>query len=52
MPVRKLNIHDITPFDYSFGGAIGGQMTDIGRNLGSSAIGLNIQTVPPGRSRQ
>lgn len=48
MPVRKLNIKDIAPFAYSFGGPIGGEMTDVGRNLGSADIGLNIQTVPPG----
>jgi uncharacterized cupin superfamily protein len=49
MPIRKKNIRDIAPFDYSFGGAIGGQMTDVGRNIGSVSIGLNIQTIPPGK---
>src|SRR5215831_12838557 len=48
MPIRKMNIRDIAPFDYCFGGSIGGQMTDVGRNIGSDSIGLNIQTVPPG----
>ena len=33
MPTRKMNISDITPFDYRFDGSIGGQMTDVGRNI-------------------
>jgi hypothetical protein len=37
MPIRKMNIRDIAPFDYR-----------VGRNIGSASIGLNIQTVPPG----
>ena len=49
MPIRKKNIRDIAPFDYSFGDAIGGQMTDVGRNIGSVSIGLNIQTIPSGK---
>jgi uncharacterized cupin superfamily protein len=48
MPIRKKNIRDIASFDYSFDSRIGGQMTDVGRNIGSASIGLNIQTVPPG----
>jgi uncharacterized cupin superfamily protein len=48
MQIRKMNIRDIAPFDYCFGGSIGGQMTDVGRKIGSASIGLNIQTVPPG----
>jgi uncharacterized cupin superfamily protein len=48
MPIRKINISEIAPFDYGFDGPIGGQMKDVGRNLGSDTIGLNIQTVPPG----
>jgi uncharacterized cupin superfamily protein len=49
MPIRKSNIGEIVPFEYEFDGKIGGQMTDVGRNIGSVAIGLNIQTVPPGK---
>lgn len=48
MTIRRLNINEIVPFDYEFDGLIGGQMTDVGRNIGSANIGLNIQTVPPG----
>jgi uncharacterized cupin superfamily protein len=48
MTIRRLNINEIVPFDYEFDGPIGGQMTDVGRNIGSANIGLNIQTVPPG----
>jgi uncharacterized cupin superfamily protein len=48
MPLRKVNIRDIAPFDYHFDGSIGGQMTDVGRNISSANIGLMIQTVPPG----
>jgi hypothetical protein len=35
MPPSKMNIRDIAPFDYRFNGSIGGQMTDVGRNIGS-----------------
>jgi len=48
MPLRKANVREIAPFDYRFDGSIGGQMTDVGRNIGSANIGLMIQTVPPG----
>src|SRR5215472_17854876 len=48
MTIRKLNISEIVPFDYEFETPIGGKMTDVGRNIGSATIGLNIQTVPPG----
>lgn len=48
MPLRKANVRQIAPFDYRFDGSIGGQMTDVGRNIGSANIGLIIQTVPPG----
>ena len=48
MPLRKLNIRDVQPFDYDFGAPIVARMADIGRNLGSVSIGLNIQTVSPG----
>lgn len=48
MPLRKVNICNIAPFDYHFDGSIGGQMTDVGRNISSANIGLVIQTVPPG----
>jgi len=30
MPIRKLNINDIVPFDYAFDGPIAGQMADVG----------------------
>jgi hypothetical protein len=33
MPIRKLNINEIVPFDYEFDGPIGGQMADVGRNI-------------------
>jgi uncharacterized cupin superfamily protein len=49
MPLRKLNVRDVKPFDYSFEPPIGAKMTDIGRALGSAAVGLTIQTVSPGR---
>jgi uncharacterized cupin superfamily protein len=48
MPLRKLNVRNIKPFDYSFGDPISGRMADIGRALGSASIGLTVQTVPPG----
>src|ERR1700756_1210160 len=48
MPLRKLNIRDVAAFDYSFAPLVRAQMTDIGRALGSAAIGLTVQTVPPG----
>ena len=48
MPLRKLNILDVAPFDYGFEPPIIARMADIGRALGSAAIGLAIQTVPPG----
>jgi uncharacterized cupin superfamily protein len=48
MPLRRLNIAEVKPFDYAFEGTIGGRMTDVGRTLGSKSIGLIIQTVPPG----
>lgn len=48
MPLKRVAIADIRPFDYAFEAGIGGTMTDVGRTLGSSRIGLIIQTVPPG----
>lgn len=48
MTIRKLNISEIVPFDYEFETPIGGKMTDVGRNIGSATLGLNIQTVLPG----
>jgi uncharacterized cupin superfamily protein len=48
MTLRRVKIADVRPFDYSFGGAIGGRMADVGRTIGSLSIGLNIQTVAPG----
>ena len=49
MPLRKLNIRDVTPFDYSFEPPIAARMADLGRALGSASIGLTIQTVRPGQ---
>ena len=48
MALRKVNMGDVTPFEYSFEAPIMGRMRDIGRKLGSVSIGLNIQTVSPG----
>jgi uncharacterized cupin superfamily protein len=48
MTLRKRAIADIRPFPYAFDESTKGQMTDVGRNLGSQSIGLIIQTVPPG----
>src|SRR5271165_5758415 len=48
MPLRKLNVNDIKSFEYSFEDPIAARMTDIGRALGSTSIGLTIQTVSPG----
>ena len=48
MPLHKVNVGDVTPFEYEFEPPIKGRMTDIGRALGSTAIGLVIQTVKPG----
>jgi uncharacterized cupin superfamily protein len=48
MPLRKLNMRDVKPFDYGFGPPIMAQMADIGRALGSVSIGLAVQTVRPG----
>jgi hypothetical protein len=39
MTIRRLNINEIVPFDYEFDGPIGGQMTDVGRNIGSANDG-------------
>ncbi len=47
--LRKANLSGIEPFDYSFGGPIEARMADVGRNLGTKAVGLTIQTVAPGR---
>lgn len=48
MPVRKINIREVVPFDYSFEPPITARMADIGRALGSASIGLVVQTVQPG----
>jgi uncharacterized cupin superfamily protein len=48
MPIRKLNVRDVAPFDYGFEPPISARMADIGRALGSASIGLAIQTVRPG----
>jgi uncharacterized cupin superfamily protein len=48
MPLRRIAIADIAPFDYRFEAGIGGTMTDVGRTLGSDKVGLIIQTVKPG----
>ena len=46
--LRKVKLSEVKPFDYSFGGPIRAKMADVGRTLGSGAIGLTIQTVAPG----
>ena len=48
MPLRKLNLRDVKPFDCDLGQSITAQMADIGRAVGSVSIGLAIQTVRPG----
>lgn len=48
MSLRKLNLSDLKPFDYGFGGDIMGKMADVGRTVGSKTIGLTIQTMRPG----
>jgi len=48
MPLRKINVRDVVPFDYSFDPPITARMADIGRALGSASIGLAIQTVQSG----
>jgi uncharacterized cupin superfamily protein len=48
MPLRHVRIDAVKPFDYSFGGAIHARMADVGRTIGSQAIGLAIQTIAPG----
>jgi len=48
MTLRRVQIAEVRPFDYSFGGTIRGRMADVGRTVGSQSIGLNIQTVAPG----
>jgi uncharacterized cupin superfamily protein len=48
VPLRKLNISEVAPFEYGFEHPVKARMADIGRALGSASIGLNIQTVSPG----
>lgn len=48
MTLRLMTLAEIPPFDYGFGGTIGGRMQDVGRRLGSQTVGLIVQTVPPG----
>ncbi len=48
MPLRHVRVDAIKPFEYSFGGAIHARMADVGRTIGSQAIGLTIQTIAPG----
>ena len=49
MTFRKLNVRDLNLFDLDFGAPIRARVADIGRSLGSSSIGLMVQTVQPGR---
>ncbi len=49
MPLRKLNMRAVKPFDYGLGAPVIAQMADIGRALGSASIGVAVQTVRPGR---
>lgn len=48
MALHHIRIDDVAPFEYEFGGNIRARMADIGRTVGSKAIGLTIQTVAPG----
>jgi uncharacterized cupin superfamily protein len=48
MRLRKLNLRTSRHSTMRLRPAIGGQMTDVGRSISTSAIGLIIQTVPPG----
>ena len=48
MTLRKLNVRDLNQFDLDFGAPIRARVADIGRSLGSSSIGLLVQTVQPG----
>lgn len=48
MPLRKISLSDAKPFDYAFEPPIAARMADVGRTLGSRAIGFAIQTVAPG----
>jgi uncharacterized cupin superfamily protein len=48
MPLRRMRLDEVRPFDYGFGGNIKARMADVGRTLGSQSIGLTIQTVAPG----
>jgi uncharacterized cupin superfamily protein len=48
MPLHMLKIAEVAPFTYAFDGNIKARMADIGRKIGSKAIGFAIQTVPPG----
>ncbi|SED90802.1 Cupin domain-containing protein [Rhizobiales bacterium GAS191] len=48
MALHYVRIDAVAPFDYEFGGNIPARMADIGRTIGSQAIGLTIQTVAPG----
>ena len=48
MALHHVHIDGVAPFEYDFGGNIRARMTDIGRAIGSQAIGLTIQTVAPG----
>jgi uncharacterized cupin superfamily protein len=48
MALHHVRIDAVPPFDYGFGGPIRARMADIGRAIGSQAIGLTIQTVSPG----
>ena len=48
MILRTLNVRDLNQFDLDFGAPIRAKAADIGRSLGSSSIGLMVQTVQPG----
>ena len=47
MPLRKVNVRDVMPFEYEFEAPIKATMADIGRTLGSASIGLVVQSVKP-----
>jgi uncharacterized cupin superfamily protein len=48
MALRHVRVDTVAPFEYGFGGNIHARMADVGRAIGSQAIGLTIQTIAPG----
>ena len=48
MALRMTKLADVHPFAYAFEGNIKATMADVGRTIGTKAVGLTIQTVAPG----